>query len=49
MEIPLIDAFILIATGSAVVKLLLIEWEGIVHAWSRLRERSREIRREDLE
>jgi len=46
MEVPLINAFILIATGSAVIKLALIEWEGIVHAWLRLRERSGRVRRD---
>ena len=44
MEVPLINAFILIATGSAVIKLALIEWEGIVHAWLRLREHKPALR-----
>lgn len=41
MEIPLLNAFVIIATGSAVIKFAIIEWEGIVHAWSRLRKQRR--------
>ena len=44
MEAPFLNAVVIIATGAAVIKFALLEWEGIVHAWNRatrLRRRRR--------
>ena len=41
MESCLFAAVVVIATGSAVIKFALFELEGVVHAWSRLREQQR--------
>jgi hypothetical protein len=35
MESTLQNAIILIATVAALIRFALLEWEGIVHAWSR--------------
>lgn len=36
MESTLQNAIILIATLAALIRFALLEWEGIVHAWSRV-------------
>jgi hypothetical protein len=36
MEIPFLKAVVMIATGAAVIKFALFEWEGIVQAWMRV-------------
>jgi hypothetical protein len=36
MEAPFLNAVVMIATGAAVVKFALFEWEGLVHAWNRV-------------
>jgi hypothetical protein len=47
MESPFLNAVVMIATGAAVIKFALFEWEGIVHAWirvTRLRRRKQPVR-----
>jgi hypothetical protein len=44
MEAPLLNAVVIIATSSAVIKFALFEWEGIVYAWSRVSKQSRRAR-----
>jgi hypothetical protein len=36
MEATLQNAIIFIATLAALIRFALLEWEGIVHAWSRV-------------
>jgi hypothetical protein len=36
MEAALQNPIILIATFAALIRFALLEWEGIVHAWSRV-------------
>jgi len=36
MEASFLNAIVMIATGAAVIKFALFEWEGIVHAWIRV-------------
>jgi hypothetical protein len=44
MENPLLNLIVAIATGSTVVEVALFEWEGIMHAWSRVRRCGRRSR-----
>jgi hypothetical protein len=41
MESSLLNAVVVIATSSAIIKFALFEWEGIIHAWSRVRKQQR--------
>ena len=37
MEAPFLNAVVMIATGAAVIKFALFEWEGVARAWRRVR------------
>jgi hypothetical protein len=41
MEVSLLNAIVVIATGSAVIKFALFELEGVIHACSRIRQQKR--------
>jgi hypothetical protein len=41
MESSLVNAVVIIATGSAIIKFALFEWESIIHAWLRVRKLER--------
>ena len=41
MENPLLNIVAAIATGSAVIKFALFEWESIVDAWTRVHKHKR--------
>lgn len=42
MERLLLNSIVIIATGAAVIKFAMLEWEGIAHTWARIaRLRSR--------
>ncbi len=36
METVFINAVVYVATGAAVIKFALFEWEGVVRAWTRV-------------
>lgn len=36
MEAVFINAVVYIATGAAVIKFALVEWEGVVRVWTRV-------------
>jgi hypothetical protein len=41
MEATLLNAIIFIATLAALIRFALLEWEGILHAWSRVARATR--------
>lgn len=41
MEAALLHAIIIIATGAAIIKFALFEWEGVVRAWRRATRKPR--------
>ncbi len=44
MEQAFLTAVVMIATLAAVVKFALFEWEGVVHAWMRVKEQRKRAR-----
>ncbi len=47
MESRFVSALVLIATGAAVIKYALFEWEGIMQAWTRVTRFGRRRKREE--
>lgn len=41
MEAAIVNAVILIATVAAAIKFVLVEWEAILEAWTRVKAKSR--------
>jgi hypothetical protein len=46
MESPILNAIVIIAAGSAVIRFALYEWEGIISAWGRASKRKKRRKRQ---
>jgi hypothetical protein len=45
MEAALLKTILILATGAGAIKFLLFEWEGVVEAWRRVKDKHDKRRR----